>query len=603
MPSDRLNEQTDALLERAARAADLEDWPRVIDLTTRILAIAPDHADARALLAMGQVGDPTIGTRSGQGATVADLRCAWCAAVIQPADDRCPRCDRPRSDRSPAPAPSPRTSSVVPAIFGGVVTVSVVAAVLFAGYLYWLSPGFDPTYPVPLDDEWVGTGPVADLEATCPGVGQRICVPALGDPSVADVSIDALTTYFEDAYELPITALPSINLRGMELSPGDLVDKERRQLKADAALELLQTTYPSLWADTQVTLIAVTPHDIFDSRDPDLRYLYSVRATRPGRFVVVSSARMDDQAWGEDPAEAGIHDRTLKLVAREIGALHFGLPFSDDPTSVMTSVFGSRDRIDRADERLSVDDLITLRPDLITGVQVFNRSGRESTGVFEVEPGRWEYCAALDQDLTDRSGGDQRPPALRLSLYTDDGVWLNSDSGAGGIGSLGCTPFSGPGRYELRGYALDGIEWSVAVAPLDAVTPTQPILPAWQADFTTRWVPISNEGGILTFDESEDGSTPWFEPVGRTWDLCWEAYEVPNPGRVPDGNEYLRVTVMLEYEWDTLGEWKYPDPEPGQFGCIQLQTDQPNGRHWVSFIDAADFLGFHYTINGVQLVD
>jgi hypothetical protein len=114
-----------------------------------------------------------------------------------------------------------------------------------------------------------------------------VCVFALGDSAVADVDVDVdvatLARYLEDAYKLPITGLPSASLDGVERSSEEFVDHDRRQLKANAVLESLKVTYPAIWADSQVTLIAVTPHDSFDSRSPDFDYLYSVRALRPGR--------------------------------------------------------------------------------------------------------------------------------------------------------------------------------------------------------------------------------------------------------------------------------------------------------------------------------
>ncbi|MSP22443.1 MAG: hypothetical protein EXR66_05440 [Dehalococcoidia bacterium] len=56
-----------------------------------------------------------------------------------------------------------------------------------------------------------------------------------------------------------------------------------------------------------------------------------------------------------------MRDRTRKLVSREVGAFHFGIPESPEPTSLMHHTFGSRAGVDKAAVRLDLSGA-TLRP-------------------------------------------------------------------------------------------------------------------------------------------------------------------------------------------------------------------------------------------------
>jgi predicted Zn-dependent protease len=475
-----------------------------------------------------------------------------------------------------------------------------IAALLALAWSRWADEParFEARHPGPLDGSWLGTGTDLAAGSGCPGDGRRVCLVALG--SEAQEAIGDLQAYFTASYELQLVVLPSIDLEGEERFNGELVDVNRAQLKGDAAVELLKRHFPDAWEDETATLIAVTPHDIYDSRTGG-SYLYSVRGVRPGRFAVVSDARMDDGAWGDEPDDSLLRIRTRKLVAREIGALHYGLSFSADPTSVMVGTFGSRSGVDRTSEFLPLRELEARDPELVTGIRTWEAAGAGRTPTFRLDPGAWEYCATI------LGAGDPASGGLRVSLYDASGAWISSDSGSGTLaGDLGCTPMSGPGRFDLRvASSPEALQWSVVIAPSGTTPRPQAELPSWRTDYTTRLTPTLVSQNEVFFDEQDGGWSPWFSPKADSWEICWEAYEVPQALAGADHPQQTQVTatLLIEHERGDFGRWTTQGAEAGDEECFTVPNEQPHARHWIRFDETAESLAVRWTLRDVTIVD
>jgi len=68
------------------------------------------------------------------------------------------------------------------------------------------------------------------------------------------------------------------------------------------------------------------------------------------RFAVVSTARMDDAAWGRAPDGQRLEIRLRKMVTKNLGILYFALNQTSDRRSVMFGpILGLRD-LDSAGE-------------------------------------------------------------------------------------------------------------------------------------------------------------------------------------------------------------------------------------------------------------
>jgi predicted Zn-dependent protease len=129
--------------------------------------------------------------------------------------------------------------------------------------------------------------------------------------------------------------------------PDDALDEDRRQLVAERLIEALKDSDKP--GTSAAVLIAVTGEDMY-IRDRTWAFAFSLR--REGRLAVVSSARMDPAALGQTPDPGLQPTRLRKMVLKNIGVLHYGLPFSDDPNSVMYDNILSVDDLDRVGDQL-----------------------------------------------------------------------------------------------------------------------------------------------------------------------------------------------------------------------------------------------------------
>jgi len=99
-----------------------------------------------------------------------------------------------------------------------------------------------------------------------------------------------------------------------------------------------------------VTLIGVTSYDFYNVERPRLNYFYMNTSADAS---IVSNARFDDASFGLPDNPEALRSRTLKLVTRQVGVLHYGLPIDvgDDRYSVMQT-FPETWGIDRFDDTL-----------------------------------------------------------------------------------------------------------------------------------------------------------------------------------------------------------------------------------------------------------
>lgn len=164
------------------------------------------------------------------------------------------------------------------------------------------------------------------------GSGTIYLVP-LGDfpPDV----VESLTDHYRDKYGLDIKTAPAVALAAEAINP------QRRQLIAEAAVELMKQAHPELANDPKAILIGLTNVDMYIARY-DWRFTFSWRGE--GRYAVVSNARM---GLGSTvlPAEK-VESRLRKMVTKNIGVLYYRLPQSDDPRSVLYKNVGGISELD-----------------------------------------------------------------------------------------------------------------------------------------------------------------------------------------------------------------------------------------------------------------
>jgi len=164
------------------------------------------------------------------------------------------------------------------------------------------------------------------------GSGRIYFVP-LGDFSPAKA--EALVSYYRDKYGIDVETLPAVPISPSAVNP------ERRQLVAEAAVELMKASAPDLVEDPQAILIGLTSEDMY-IYEYTWQFTFSWR--QEGRFAVVSDARMGTK-WRGVPADAPM-SRLRKMVTKNIGVLYYRLPLSDHPRSVLYKDVGGVEELD-----------------------------------------------------------------------------------------------------------------------------------------------------------------------------------------------------------------------------------------------------------------
>jgi predicted Zn-dependent protease len=139
--------------------------------------------------------------------------------------------------------------------------------------------------------------------------------------------LDSVAAHLEQRYQLRV-----VTLAGLPLDES-VVDNRRRQLIAEALIALMRRGYPREAEDGSAVLVGITAHDLYIASYTKWRWAFSYRMDE--RFAVVSTARMDDAAWGGAPDAQRLEVRLRKMVTKNLGILYFGLDQSSDRRSVM----------------------------------------------------------------------------------------------------------------------------------------------------------------------------------------------------------------------------------------------------------------------------
>jgi hypothetical protein len=189
-----------------------------------------------------------------------------------------------------------------------------------------------PRHPT-LDD--VASGPESRRPTL--NVLTGVWLVPLGD--VTSVDVGRLANELALRYRIPVAAL-----RGLALAKWTL-DGNEQSLVAEQLIVLLRRSYR---AHGRVAIVGITDYEMYASRK-DHTHVFSWRA--PPHYGVVSTsslaANLFDRLHGHSR-----HERTRKLIARNIGFLYFYRAEVDDPHSLLRPPMHGAGDIDKLDETL-----------------------------------------------------------------------------------------------------------------------------------------------------------------------------------------------------------------------------------------------------------
>jgi len=190
-------------------------------------------------------------------------------------------------------------------------TLNVLVAAALVAWLVVVVITYQPVKPSPPPELKPRGGPIYFVPLGAP------------DPPF----LDSLAAYLEQRYQVRV-----VKLAGVPLDES-VVDNRRRQLVAEALIALMRREYPREAGDGSAVLVGITAHDLYIAGHAKWRWAFSYRVDE--RFAVVSTARMDNAAWGGAPDPQLLEIRLRKMVTKNLGVLYFGLDQSSDRRSVM----------------------------------------------------------------------------------------------------------------------------------------------------------------------------------------------------------------------------------------------------------------------------
>jgi tetratricopeptide (TPR) repeat protein len=126
------------------------------------------------------------------------------------------------------------------------------------------------------------------------------------------------------------------------------VDKNRQQVIAEEAVELIKQKNRALVADPNAVVIGLTDQDMYMRTKKDFQY--SFYYWRQRRFGIVSSARLNPVNLGDAANDVLTEARLRKMVLKNIGVLFYLYPTNYDPKSVLYDDVNGVGDIDKMSE-------------------------------------------------------------------------------------------------------------------------------------------------------------------------------------------------------------------------------------------------------------
>jgi hypothetical protein len=195
----------------------------------------------------------------------------------------------------------------------------------------------------------------------CEMDGKRVCLVTLG--KVPAGLVEHLREHFRREYGLEVRLGPALVMSeavletSREAREATHVQVDGRRIAEYVAALRLEQEDPN-WMLHGMTMIVVTGADLYLPNQPSWRYAFGTMrdfanhtSGETAGIGVISYFRMDDRVYG-----LGSNDRALKtrrkMVTKYIGVMHYGLPTTPDPESVLFNSILGVDDLDHMSERL-----------------------------------------------------------------------------------------------------------------------------------------------------------------------------------------------------------------------------------------------------------
>jgi predicted Zn-dependent protease len=152
---------------------------------------------------------------------------------------------------------------------------------------------------------------------------------------------EELASFYRSKYGIHVETLPNV-----PISPGAM-NRRRRQLIAEGAVEILEEAYPQLKNNSEAIVIGLTIKDMYIAQ-VDWQFGFSWRAQN--KYAVVSVGRMNLPNGKQKVTKELFLSRIRKVVTKNVGILYYKLGASDNPRSVLYRKVGGIRELDNMGE-------------------------------------------------------------------------------------------------------------------------------------------------------------------------------------------------------------------------------------------------------------
>jgi YD repeat-containing protein len=164
---------------------------------------------------------------------------------------------------------------------------------------------------------------------------RKVYVVPLGLDSAQ--SLTWVPAYYRENLGLDVEVLSPVALGPSE------IDTARKQYVAEKCIDLMTHSHPELASDPSAILIGVTSQDFYIGA---FNWEYAENFREGGRMAVVSSARLRPTDYPGIWNKELLNSRLQKMITKNIVALYFSLPLSNDYTSILSAGVLSGKQID-----------------------------------------------------------------------------------------------------------------------------------------------------------------------------------------------------------------------------------------------------------------
>jgi YD repeat-containing protein len=204
-----------------------------------------------------------------------------------------------------------------------------------------------------------------------------------------DVALDWAPAYYKASFGADVHILPAMQATAAEWNAA------RGQLVAEKCIELISRAHRDLATDPSAILIGVTSRDMYIS---GYDWAFAENWREGDRRAVISSARLQPTDFPGKWNKELLTSRVQKMLSKNLAILYFGLPLSNDYTSLLSAGVLSGTEVDYMTENV-VGATHRWEPFMQTGDPMMGVTTRPGEAALWAINGGWGQLGLRGQEF------------------------------------------------------------------------------------------------------------------------------------------------------------------------------------------------------------